>query len=101
MFIPVRDVKDLKEGQIENVLLGISKDQEVAMREEVVRLIPTLVYADPRSRLETQDAFDIAVQGILERIENVRKVIREGRDPSIGFADEDSGKFKFPETIDS
>ncbi|PQM35691.1 putative xyloglucan galactosyltransferase GT14 [Prunus yedoensis var. nudiflora] len=101
VFIPVRDVKDLKEGQIENVLLGISKDQEAAMREEVIRLIPKLVYADPRSRLETQDAFDIAVQGILERVENVRKVIREGRDPSIGFADEDNGKFKFPETIDS
>ncbi|KAL6293498.1 hypothetical protein ACE6H2_001640 [Prunus campanulata] len=101
VFIPLRDVKDLKECQIENVLLGISKDQEVAMREEVIRLIPKLVYADPRSRLETEDAFDIAVQGILERIENVRKVIREGMDPSVGFADEDNGKFKFPETIES
>ncbi|BBG93415.1 Exostosin family protein [Prunus dulcis] len=101
VFIPVRDVEDLKEGLIEKVLLGISKDKEVAMREEVIRLIPKLVYANPRSRLGTQDAFDIAVQGILERIENVRKVIRKGRDPSIGFADEDNDKFKFPETLDS
>ncbi|KAL6293499.1 hypothetical protein ACE6H2_001641 [Prunus campanulata] len=101
VFIPVRDVEDLKEGQIENVLLGISKDKEVAMREEVIRLIPKLVYADPRSRLGTQDAFDIAVQGILDRIGNVREVIRGGRDPSIGFADEDNNKFKFPETLDA
>ncbi|KAL6293507.1 hypothetical protein ACE6H2_001649 [Prunus campanulata] len=61
-------------------------------------LIPNLVYADPRSRLETADAFDLAVKGILERIEDVREVIREGKDPSIGFADEDSYKYTFPQT---
>ncbi|KAL6293504.1 hypothetical protein ACE6H2_001646 [Prunus campanulata] len=101
VFIPVRDVKDLKEeGIIEKVLQGISKDRELAMREEVIRMIPKLVYADPGSRLDTPDAFDIAVQGILERIENVRKVIREGRDPSIGFAEGDGTKFTFPDTVD-
>ncbi|XP_021834598.1 probable xyloglucan galactosyltransferase GT14 [Prunus avium] len=100
VFIPVRLAEDLKEGNIEKVLLGISKDRELAMREEVIRLIPKLVYADPRSRLKTQDAFDLAVQGILERIGNVRKVIREGKDPSIGFAESDSGKFTFPKTLD-
>ncbi|CAB4293705.1 unnamed protein product [Prunus armeniaca] len=98
VFIPVRLAEDLKEGDIEKVLLGISKDRELAMREEVIRLIPKLVYADPRSRLKTQDAFDLAVQGILERIGNVRKVIREGKDPSIGFAESDGGKFAFPKT---
>ncbi|VVA37205.1 PREDICTED: xyloglucan galactosyltransferase [Prunus dulcis] len=101
VFIPVRDVKDLKEeGIIDKVLQGISKDRELAMREEVIRIIPKLVYADPGSRLDTPDAFDIAVQGILERIENVRKVIREGRDPSIGFAEVDGTKFTFPDTVD-
>ncbi|XP_068318121.1 probable xyloglucan galactosyltransferase GT14 isoform X2 [Pyrus communis] len=100
VYIPVRDVTDLKEGSIEKILLGISKDRELAMREEVIKLIPKLVYADPRSRLETEDAFDIAVQGILERIGNVSKEIREGRDPSIGFADEDNSKVTFPKTIE-
>ncbi|CAB4263066.1 unnamed protein product [Prunus armeniaca] len=98
VFVPVKEVENLKEGIIEKTLLGISKHEELAMREEVIRLIPNLVYADPRSRLETEDAFDIAVQGILERIENVREVIRERKDPSIGFADEDNFKFTFPET---
>ncbi|KAM1142642.1 hypothetical protein FF1_031676 [Malus domestica] len=97
VFIPVKEVEDLKEGMIEKTLLRISEERELAMREEVIRLIPKLVYADPRSRLESEDAFDLAVQGVLERIENVRKVIREGKDPSVGFADEDWTKFMFPE----
>ncbi|KAK9933030.1 hypothetical protein M0R45_020243 [Rubus argutus] len=99
VFIPVSEVKDLEDGSIEKTLLGISKDKELAMREEVIRLIPKLVYGDPRSRLGTQDAFDIAVNKILERIENVRKVIRQGRDPSIGFAEKDGNKFLFPEEL--
>lgn len=99
VFIPVKDVKDLT-GSIEKVLLGISMEEELAMREEVIRLIPKIVYADPRSKLETlEDAFDLAVKGILNRIEEVRDVIREGRDPSIGFAEEDSYKYTFPERI--
>ncbi|CAL8991997.1 unnamed protein product [Prunus brigantina] len=97
VFIPVREAKDVP-ASIEEILLGISEDKEFAMREEVIRLIPNLVYADPRSRLETADAFDLAVKGILERIEDVREVIREGKDPSIGFADEDSYKYTFPQT---
>ncbi|KAM1036726.1 hypothetical protein ACFX2I_031561 [Malus domestica] len=91
VYIPVRVADDMP-GSIEEILLGISKDKELSMREEVIRLIPNLSYADPRSRLETEDAFDLAIKGILERIEDVRKVIREGNDPSIGFADEDSYK---------
>ncbi|PRQ38389.1 putative exostosin [Rosa chinensis] len=100
VFIPVRYVEDLKEGLIERTLVGISKEKELEMREEVIRLIPKLVYADPMSRLETEDAFDLSVKGILETIENVRKVTREGRDPSIGFADEDSYKYTFPKTLE-
>ncbi|KAM1142640.1 hypothetical protein ACFXTH_031656 [Malus domestica] len=70
------------------------------MREEVIRLIPKLVYADPRGRLKTPDAFDIAVQGMLDRIENVRKVMNEGRDPSADFAGLENDKFKFPDSTD-
>lgn len=75
MFIPVKNVTDLNEVSIEKTLLGISKTKELAMREEVIRLIPNLVYSDPMSRLETPDAFDIAVKRILERIENVVNVL--------------------------
>ncbi|XWS09224.1 hypothetical protein CRYUN_Cryun40dG0067200 [Craigia yunnanensis] len=58
--------------------------------------IPVLFHPDPRSRLETlEDAFDLAIKGILERIETVRIMIREGKDPSVGFADGDDYKYTF------
>ncbi|KAJ6949144.1 hypothetical protein NC651_003223 [Populus alba x Populus x berolinensis] len=82
VFIPVKDVKDWKAG-INETLLRIPEERVMSMREEVIRLIPSIIYADPRSRLETfEDAFDLAVKGILDRIDGVRKVIRDGGDPS-------------------
>ena len=97
VYIPVRNViKDLREGSIEKVLLGISKNEEVNMRKEVIKLIPKIIYADPRSRLENiEDAFDLSVKGFIERVEEVRRVIKEGNDPSVGFAEEDSYKYTF------
>ncbi|KAL5076012.1 hypothetical protein RYX36_014996 [Vicia faba] len=95
VYIPVKDVKEWNVN-IGKVLLGIPENEVIAMREEVIRLIPKIVYADPRGKLDNfEDAFDIALKGILERIENVREEIRKGRDPSIGFADEDHYKYTF------
>ncbi|XP_050203879.1 probable xyloglucan galactosyltransferase GT14 [Mercurialis annua] len=95
VFIPVKDVKDWKTG-INETLLRIPEDRVLAMREEVIKIIPNIIYADPRSRLEgIEDAFDLAVKGILERIERVRSVIKEGKDPSVGFADGDDFKYTF------
>ncbi|XP_059447004.1 probable xyloglucan galactosyltransferase GT14 [Corylus avellana] len=97
VYIPVRDMKVWK-GNVEKILLGISKEKEMAMREEVIGLIPRIIYADPRSRLETfEDAFDLAVKGVLERVEGVRRVIREGGDPGVGFAEADDYKYTFTE----
>ena len=43
---------------VEEVLRGIHPDVVKQMREEVIRLIPRMIYADPRSKLETlEDAF--------------------------------------------
>ncbi|XP_057434050.1 probable xyloglucan galactosyltransferase GT14 [Lotus japonicus] len=95
VYIPVKDVKEWNVS-VDKVLLGISEDEVVAMREEVIKLIPRIIYADPRSNLDNlEDAFDVAVKGILERIEIVRELIRNGRDPSVGFADEDHYKYTF------
>ncbi|KAJ3680784.1 hypothetical protein LUZ60_015273 [Juncus effusus] len=61
----------LKEGRvnIQDVLLGYSEEQVREMREEVIRMIPRLVYKDPRNKSESfQDAFDIAVDGVIKRI---------------------------------
>jgi len=97
VYIPVRNVKDWK-GNVEKILLGIPKDREMAMREEVIGLIPRIIYADPRSRLEAfEDAFDLAVKGVLERVEGVRRVISEGGDPGVGFAEGDDYKYTFSE----
>ncbi|KAJ7957260.1 Xyloglucan galactosyltransferase KATAMARI1 [Quillaja saponaria] len=95
VYIPVRTVKEW-DVNVEKVLLGISKEEESAMREEVIKLIPKIIYANPMSKLETtEDAFDLAIKSVLERVENVRKVIREGGDPSVGFADPDDYKYTF------
>ncbi|TXG72652.1 hypothetical protein EZV62_001231 [Acer yangbiense] len=63
---------------INETLVGVSKEEQKAMREEVIRLIPRIVYAD-NTRLETgfEDAFDLAVKGILDKIETSRRVIKE------------------------
>ncbi|KAI3871392.1 hypothetical protein MKW98_024561 [Papaver atlanticum] len=53
------------------------------MMEEVIQLIPPrVIYADARSKLETvEDAFDISIEGILERVEKEGTDLREGRNP--------------------
>ncbi|GMI71824.1 hypothetical protein like AT2G31990 [Hibiscus trionum] len=57
-------------GRINQTLLGVSKDEQMAMREEVIKLIPRILYAHPSSRLDTiQDAFDLAIKGIFKRIQ--------------------------------
>ncbi|KAL4287604.1 uncharacterized protein DS421_19g657280 [Arachis hypogaea] len=94
VYIPVRDVREWNEKNtsVEKVLMAIPEDEVVALRE-VIKLIPSIIYADPRSNIE--DAFDFAVKGILERIERVREAIRNGRYPSIAFAYEDHYKYHF------
>ncbi|KAH7521437.1 hypothetical protein FEM48_Zijuj07G0033100 [Ziziphus jujuba var. spinosa] len=88
---------NIKENRviISERLLGISKNEVRAMREEVIKLIPRIIYGNWRSDMERklEDAFDIAVKGLLERVEKVRKKIKEGKDPSEGFAEESSRKF--------
>jgi len=95
VYIPVTDVERWN-GNVEQVLQGIPEGEVLAMREEVIKVIPNIIYADPRSKLDSfEDAFDLAVKGMLERIEKVREATRRGRDPSIGFADEDHYKYTF------
>ncbi|KAH0687239.1 hypothetical protein KY289_017951 [Solanum tuberosum] len=93
VLIPEDDVRK-KKVSIENVLSKIPKSQVAAMREEVIKLIPNVVYADPRSRLETvKDAFDLAVKGVLGRVDVVRKEMRQGKNSSMVFDEEYSWKY--------
>jgi len=80
VFIPEIDVKEGK-VMINETLFSVSKSEVLAMREEVIRLIPRVVYRYPGSRLETiEDAFDIAVKGVLGRIEAMRRQITNVND---------------------
>ncbi|OEL30291.1 Xyloglucan galactosyltransferase KATAMARI1-like protein [Dichanthelium oligosanthes] len=72
VYIPDADVRQ-RNVSIEAVLRAIPPATVERMREEVIRLIPRVLYADPRSRLETlKDAEDIAVEGILGTVARIR-----------------------------
>ncbi|KAJ4844637.1 putative xyloglucan galactosyltransferase gt11 [Turnera subulata] len=81
VFIPSDRIKGGR-ASIERILSRIPKAKVLAMKEEVIRMIPGVVYADPASYLETlEDAFDLSIEGVLERVEKVRSDIKEGKDP--------------------
>ncbi|XP_049933946.1 xyloglucan galactosyltransferase KATAMARI1 homolog [Nymphaea colorata] len=93
VFIPEDDIRK-RNISIEQRLLQISPEQVKIMREEVISLIPRLVYADPRSKLETlHDAFDVAVDAIIDKVTKLRKDIIEGRDDSDTYVEEISWKY--------
>ncbi|KAL3850664.1 hypothetical protein ACJIZ3_012546 [Penstemon smallii] len=93
VLIPESDVKN-KKVTIERVLSKFSKSKVMGMRNEVLKLIPKVVYADPRSRLEgLEDAFDLTVTGVLGRIEELRREMSEGRNTSDEFDGESSWKY--------
>ncbi|KAI3995760.1 hypothetical protein MKX01_007239 [Papaver californicum] len=95
VFIPEDDVRN--NISIEQRLLQFSSEDVKTMREEVINLIPGLIYADPRSRLETfKDAFDVAVQAIIDKVTNLRKDIIAGR-TNDDFIEENSWKYELLE----
>lgn len=60
--------------KIEKILKEIPEHEVEAMRKEVIKLIPKIIYAHPRSSLRTfEDAFDIAVQNVVQRINSITK----------------------------
>ncbi|XP_068658584.1 xyloglucan galactosyltransferase MUR3-like isoform X1 [Aristolochia californica] len=92
VFIPEDDIRK-RNVSIEDRLKQVSPEQVNIMREEVIGLIPRLIYADPRSKLDTlEDAFDVAVQAIIDKVTLLRKDIIEGRDNN-DFVEELSWKY--------
>ncbi|KAI3682633.1 hypothetical protein L1987_82743 [Smallanthus sonchifolius] len=79
VFIPEDDLRK-RNISIEERLSQIPPDQVKMMREEVINLIPRLIYADPRSKLDShKDAFDVSVQAIIDKVTRLRKDMIEGR----------------------
>ncbi|CAM0872627.1 unnamed protein product [Alopecurus aequalis] len=72
VFIPEDGVR-AGNVSIEEALRRIPLAAVREMQEEVVGLVPGLVYADPRYMLETvKDAFDVAVKGVLQKVAETR-----------------------------
>ncbi|KAF7137309.1 hypothetical protein RHSIM_Rhsim07G0105000 [Rhododendron simsii] len=72
VFIPKEDVV-FKGLRILDVLMGIPRGEVRRMREKVIELIPRVMYRKHGSSLglrSKKDAFDIAVEGTLERIKS-------------------------------
>ncbi|KAL9170995.1 hypothetical protein ABFS82_04G181500 [Erythranthe guttata] len=93
VLIPEGDVKR-KGVSIDSVLSRIPRSRVSAMREKVIKLIPSVVYADPRSRLKRlDDAFDLTVRGVVRRVEALRKEMKSGRNHSGAFDSESSWKY--------
>lgn len=73
VLIPHADVTG-RNVSIEETLAAISPEKVRSMREEVIRLIPTVVYADTRSsRVDFRDAFDVAVDAVVGRVARRRR----------------------------
>ncbi|CAL1383373.1 unnamed protein product [Linum trigynum] len=93
VFIPEDDIRK-RNGSIEERLSQIPPEQVQIMRENVINLIPQLIYADPRSKLETlKDAFDVAVQAVIDKVTRLRKNIIQGRTEYDNFVEENSWKY--------
>ena len=81
VYIPVKELRTGGKSKIEEILRGIPNEKVIGMRENVIRLVPKIVYTKPnryKPEKETlEDAFDVAVKGVIKRIEEKRKEIQE------------------------
>ncbi|VAH97891.1 unnamed protein product [Triticum turgidum subsp. durum] len=96
VFIPEGGVRD-GNVSVEEILRSIHPDVVKQMREEVINLIPKVIYADPRSKLETlKDAFDVSVSAIINKVTQLRKdIISDSEDKD--FTEENSWKYELLE----
>ncbi|CAM0913266.1 unnamed protein product [Alopecurus aequalis] len=79
VFIPQADVAN-GNTSIEEVLRKIPRTKVERMREEVIRLIPRVMYRNPMANgVVFKDAFDIAVDAVIDRVTKRRHAAAEGR----------------------
>ncbi|KAK1412638.1 hypothetical protein QVD17_34047 [Tagetes erecta] len=91
VFISNDDIR--KNVSIEQRLGEIDPKTIKMMREEVISLIPRLIYADPYSKLETlEDAFDISLKAVIRKVTKLRQDMIDGRTDD-NLVEEDSWKY--------
>ncbi|XP_074296755.1 xyloglucan galactosyltransferase KATAMARI1 homolog [Silene latifolia] len=95
VFISMYDIRDGKVS-IQTVLENIPLQKVVEMREQIIKLIPKIVYADPRCRLETlEDAFDLTIKGVLDRVERIKDDMKAGKSDSFKYDETQSWKYRW------
>ncbi|KAK7262471.1 hypothetical protein RJT34_30044 [Clitoria ternatea] len=100
IFISTKDVQGGKVS-IERVLNKIPKVTVRYMRGQVIKLIPRIVYTDPRFRLDVvEDACDVTIKRVLERVDKVRQELKDGVVPSLNVAEELTWKYSLSGTLD-
>jgi hypothetical protein len=80
VFIPRSDLIS-RNLSIEEVLMKIPPEKVARMREEVIRLIPTVMYRNPAAKgMEFKDAFDVSIERVIGRVAKRRRAAAEGRE---------------------
>ena len=93
VFIPQRDVIG-RNASIEEVLRKIPPAKVARMREEVIRLIPAVMYREPAAKgVQFKDAFDVAVERVVDRVAKRRRAAAEGRECRDSVDGYDSWKY--------
>ncbi|CAN6996664.1 unnamed protein product, partial [Brassica rapa subsp. trilocularis] len=81
VYISYKELRNGGKNKIEEILRGIPNEKVVGMRENVIRLVPKIVYTKPNRHKPDggilEDAFDIAVKGVVKRIEETRREIQD------------------------
>ncbi|KAG6493212.1 xyloglucan galactosyltransferase KATAMARI1 homolog [Zingiber officinale] len=92
VFIPEDDIRK-RNASIEERLKQVHPDDVKAMREQVISLIPRVVYADPQSKLKTlKDAFDVAVQAMIDKVMKLKRDVTDRREDK-DFVEKNSWKY--------
>ncbi|KAL9241094.1 hypothetical protein vseg_015244 [Gypsophila vaccaria] len=87
---------------IEKILLEIPKEKIKAMREEVIKLIPRIVYANPNAQVDGyEDAFEITVKGVLDRVERLKTEMKGGKPSESIIPDQLAWKYKLYGNLDN
>ncbi|MCO5603512.1 hypothetical protein L7F22_057663 [Adiantum nelumboides] len=84
VFIPENEIKS-KTADIERILRLVPACQVEEMREKVISLIPSLIYAHPDHQLEkVKDAFDVAMEALLAKAINTNGPFEKWRIDAMG-----------------
>ncbi|KAH0925556.1 hypothetical protein HID58_017812 [Brassica napus] len=81
VYIPDNGMKN-GTVSLRDLLGGIDKESILRMRNEVVKIIPKIIYTKPGlvGPKKIEDAFDIAVDRVIQRVATVKRMMEEGKD---------------------